>query len=163
MTRSEQETVALGEAIGRALAGGELLALIGELGTGKTHLIQGMARGLGAAQDGPVTSPTFVLINEYVGRVRLYHVDAYRLEGPGQLAALGFEEMVETGGVTVVEWADRVWPLVAVYGPIRIDLEHVAATQRRIRFENASGSLAAAVQVWRAGQDRWPAQGIADR
>ena len=148
VTHSEAQTVALGEALGRAMRGGELVALIGELGTGKTHLIQGLARGLGVADESAVTSPTFVLINEYEGRVDLYHIDAYRLEGAGQLAALGFEEMLDAGGVTVVEWADRVWELVGGYEPMEVRLEHAGETDRVVRLMGVSEGMRAAAQEW---------------
>ena len=149
-TYSEAETVELGERLGRAAKGGEVLALIGELGTGKTHLIQGLARGLGVEDEEAVTSPTFTLVNEYEGRVGLYHVDAYRLEGARQLEALGFDEMVAAGGVMVVEWADRVWDLVGAYGPGVIRLEHAGATERVVRLEGLTEGMREAAARWQA-------------
>ncbi|MBN2210782.1 MAG: tRNA (adenosine(37)-N6)-threonylcarbamoyltransferase complex ATPase subunit type 1 TsaE [Sedimentisphaerales bacterium] len=133
---SVAETIALGERIGQHLRGGEVLALIGELGTGKTHLIKGLAQGLGVAGADDVTSPTFTLVNELQGRLKLYHVDAYRLENFRQLEALGFDEFCHIGSVVVVEWADRVWDLLAEYEPICIRLEHIAGERRRIVMEN---------------------------
>jgi len=126
--------------------------LIGELGTGKTHLIKGIAQGLAVGSfDSPpgdnlakelVTSPTFTLIQEYAGRLTLYHVDAYRLNDARQLEALGFDELCEADGVIVVEWADRVWPLVADYDPIGIHLEYTPAErERKIRMENISPEM----------------------
>ena len=138
LSKGVEQTIALGEAIGRGLAGGEVVALIGELGTGKTHLIKGMALGLGAGAREAVTSPTFTLINEYEGRLRLVHVDAYRLENAGQLEALGFDEMVEEGAVVVVEWADRVEGLVMAYEPMVVRLEHRGETERLLRVTGVS-------------------------
>lgn len=147
LSTSVAQTILLGERIAACLTGGEVIAMIGELGTGKTHLIKGIAQGLAAnrsdssAEDHHpeevVTSPTFTLIQEYPGRLMLYHIDAYRLENARQLEALGFDELCESGGVIVVEWADRVWPLVADYDPVGIHLEYAnGETERNIRMEN---------------------------
>ncbi|MBI5762364.1 MAG: tRNA (adenosine(37)-N6)-threonylcarbamoyltransferase complex ATPase subunit type 1 TsaE [Planctomycetes bacterium] len=107
-SHSVEDTLRIGRAIGNALVGGEVIGLMGELGAGKTHLVKGIASGLGVNDDRIVNSPTFVLVNEYAGRVPVYHLDAYRLSDAGQLAALGFDEMCDAGGVVIVEWADRV-------------------------------------------------------
>lgn len=128
------ETLCLGERLGRQLRGGEVIALIGQLGTGKTHFIKGLSEGLDIDHPDEVTSPTFTLINEYSGRLDLYHIDAYRLETPAQLEALGFDEMCRRGGVVVVEWADRVWDLINDYQPLTIRLEHIGPSQRRLVF-----------------------------
>lgn len=152
LSTSVDQTISLGERIAKYLKDGEVLALIGELGAGKTHLIKGIAQGLAVkgcnfSQDEEsaremVTSPTFTLIQEYQGRLTLYHVDAYRLEHARQLEALGFDELCEAGGVIVVEWADRVWPLVADCDPICIHLEYAPAEQeRKIRMENISPEM----------------------
>ena len=130
------ETIALGRAIGKQLQGGEVIAMEGTLGTGKTHFIKGLALGLDVADVDVVTSPTFTLINEYEGRLPLYHADAYRLEKADQLAALGFDEMCSGLGVVVVEWADRVRSLMDDYKPINIYLEHRGKNERSLRIEN---------------------------
>ena len=130
------ETIALGRAMGKQLQGGEVIALTGNLGTGKTHFIKGLALGLDVADVDVVTSPTFTLINEYEGRLLLYHADAYRLEKADQLAALGFDEICSGLGVVVVEWADRVRPLMDDYKPINIYLEHRGENERALRIEN---------------------------
>ena len=134
-SHSEAETEALGRAIGLAGRGGELVGLVGELGAGKTRLVKGIALGLGL-KAGQVRSPTFVLIREHQGRLRLYHVDAYRLENSGQLENLGFDEIAAGDGLVVVEWADRVWELIKQYEPMEIHLEHASETQRTIRLEH---------------------------
>lgn len=103
-----QHTLDIGRRLGEALAGGECLALIGALGAGKTQLVKGIAAGVGVADPRTVNSPTFVLVNEYEGQPRLFHLDAFRLQSAGELSALGFEEMLTSGGTVVIEWADRV-------------------------------------------------------
>jgi tRNA threonylcarbamoyladenosine biosynthesis protein TsaE len=106
--RSERpaETRAIGRALGRAAAPGTVIALTGELGAGKTQLAKGVAEGLDVAT--VVNSPTFVLMNEHVGRLRLYHVDAYRLTDPEEAVDAGLIDDRQADGVVVVEWADRL-------------------------------------------------------
>ena len=130
MSRSPEQTLAMGEALGRALRPGDVVALIGELGAGKTWLTKGMAQGLGVAPD-EVTSPTFVLMHLYEGRLRLAHFDAYRLRGSGEMLDLGAEEMFYGDGASVVEWADRVQDALP---PDRLDivLEVAGETSRRM-------------------------------
>jgi tRNA threonylcarbamoyladenosine biosynthesis protein TsaE len=106
LTRTPAETEALGERIGSVLAPGSVVALRGGLAAGKTTLTKGIARSLGVAED--VTSPTYTLISEYPGRIPLYHMDAYRLEGEEDFLALGAEEYLYGDGVCVVEWSERV-------------------------------------------------------
>lgn len=96
----------LGRRLGAASSRGTLLALIGPLGAGKTQLAKGIAEGLGVT--GVVNSPTFVLMNEHLGRLPLYHVDAYRLDDPEEAIAAGLIDDRQGAGVTVVEWADRL-------------------------------------------------------
>lgn len=100
------EMVALGRRLAEEMVGGEVIALTGGLGAGKTHLTKGIATGLGCA--GEVTSPTFSLVHEHSGgRLGLAHLDFYRLESAAELAALGWDELLDQGGVVVAEWADR--------------------------------------------------------
>ena len=105
-----EETEDAGERLGRALGPGAVVALTGELGAGKTCFIQGLVRGLGVT--GRATSPTFVLINQYPGRVPVYHVDAYRTESLTELMDLGLLELLGGEGVTVIEWADKLESLL---------------------------------------------------
>ncbi|MDR7433949.1 MAG: tRNA (adenosine(37)-N6)-threonylcarbamoyltransferase complex ATPase subunit type 1 TsaE [Armatimonadota bacterium] len=105
-TRSPEETQRLGERLGEILQAPAVVALVGELGVGKTCFIQGVARGLGVK--GYVPSPTFTLIREHHGRVPVYHVDLYRLEKPQELEDLGLEEILEGEGVVLIEWAEKV-------------------------------------------------------
>jgi tRNA threonylcarbamoyladenosine biosynthesis protein TsaE len=108
LTKSVEETVALGSRLGKIVLPGDFIALIGDLGAGKTHFTQGFARGVGVAPDVCVSSPSYTLLNEYRGRIPLYHFDLYRLEGDGDIRELGFDEYFYGQGVCVVEWADRL-------------------------------------------------------
>lgn len=102
------ETFRIGKRIGEALKEGAIVALIGELGAGKTSLTQGIARGLGIEESYQITSPTFTLINEYPGRLPLVHLDVYRLSGSVDLLDLGHEEYFFSKRVTVIEWAEKI-------------------------------------------------------
>lgn len=104
-TQSEEETSAAGEQLAAELRAGDIVLLYGDLGAGKTAFVRGLARGLGAPP-GDVSSPTFTLVQEYHGRVTLYHVDLYRLE-PKEVDDLGLEELVLGDGVVAIEWAER--------------------------------------------------------
>jgi tRNA threonylcarbamoyladenosine biosynthesis protein TsaE len=110
VTRSDEETRAVGEALGRRLGPGDVVCLQGVLGAGKTTLAQGIARGLGV--EDVVNSPTFTLVQEYGGRHPVYHLDVYRLGGPEEAADLAIPEMIAAGGVLLIEWPERVAPLL---------------------------------------------------
>jgi tRNA threonylcarbamoyladenosine biosynthesis protein TsaE len=105
-TNSESETEALGRALGETLAPGTVLALYGGLGAGKTAFVRGVAQGLKCAAR--VSSPTFTVVNEYPGNIPLFHFDMYRLQSADELFELGWDEYLERGGVTAVEWSERV-------------------------------------------------------
>ena len=107
-THSPRETQALGAALGKSAQPGDLILLCGDLGTGKTCLTQGIARGLKVADN--VRSPTFVLATEYAGRLPLYHIDLYRLDNIREVDDLGLDDYIEGEGVCVVEWADKAMP-----------------------------------------------------
>jgi len=112
-TASEEETIALGEELARALKPPAVVLLIGELGAGKTTLAKGIIQGLGAARAEDVTSPTFTLIHEFGTAPNVYHVDLYRIEEPRELATLGLEELLEREAIVLVEWGERfpgLWP-----------------------------------------------------
>ena len=141
ISRSVSDTIALGEKLGKELRGGEIIALSGNLGTGKTHFIKGLALGLEVPNHETVTSPTFTLINEYKGRLMLYHMDAYRLDDSRQLEALGFDEFCCGSEVVVVEWADKVISLLDGYHPIFICLEHRGRNERAITLKNLDPAL----------------------
>ena len=107
-TESPGETQALGEKLGKTFKPGDVIALIGDLGTGKTCLTQGIARGVGIAPHEIVSSPSYILINEYSGTVPIYHIDLYRLENSEEIAELGLSEYVEGDGICIIEWAERM-------------------------------------------------------
>ena len=133
-TQSPEETVALGRRIGRAARVGDCLALVGELGSGKTHFAKGVAEGLGAAAAREVTSPSFVLCREYLdGRLPFYHLDAYRLAGARDLEGIGAEEMLEGDGVAALEWADRA-PEILPKDHLAIRFEVTGDSTRRLAF-----------------------------
>jgi tRNA threonylcarbamoyladenosine biosynthesis protein TsaE len=135
ITNSPAETIALGRAIGRQLSGGEILAISGPLGSGKTHLIKGIAAGLGAEDYAhSVTSPTFVLVNEYHGRLDIYHVDAYRLDTPADFESIGFDDLCSPNSVVLIEWADKVESVLDLTAYVKIILSHAGPTQRAVRI-----------------------------
>jgi tRNA threonylcarbamoyladenosine biosynthesis protein TsaE len=127
-------TQAFGRQLGRLLFPGSVLALVGPLGAGKTHLVRAVAEGLDVSDSRLVTSPTFVLIQEYPGRLPIYHFDAYRLAGAGPFADLGVAEYLEGEGVCLIEWADRVEAcLPEEY--LRITLRITGETAREVTLE----------------------------
>lgn len=107
ITKTPEETLAFGETLGRCLQPGDIVLLCGDLGSGKTTLTQGICRGLG--MEGYIRSPTFTLINEYQGRTPIYHVDLYRLESFKEIEALGLEEVFFGNGISIVEWAEKLY------------------------------------------------------
>lgn len=105
-TASQQETETIGRRLGQQLRSGDVIALSGDLGAGKTVLTRGIAQGAGAA--GYFASPTFTLVREYSGPVSIAHVDLYRLDAPRQIEDIGFDEILERDGVVVIEWAEKI-------------------------------------------------------
>ena len=131
ITHSFEETIQLGREIGSRLTPPALILLSGDLGAGKTTLTKGLARGMGAAGEDEVTSPTFTLVHKYDGRSRVYHVDLYRIADSRDLETLGLEDIFNEAAVVIVEWPDKLtmrtdWPV------IRIQLEHVSDDTRRV-------------------------------
>ena len=133
LSASVQATQLFGERIGRALRPGDVVALYGELGTGKTTFVQGIARGQGRDQ-ASVKSPTFVLVREYPGGTILVHVDGYRLDGPPAAAWLDLDLIFSPRRITMVEWAERFEGLLPERR-LAVHLEHVSANRRRLRIE----------------------------
>lgn len=109
-TRSAEETRALGAKMGALLPSGLVIALTGDLGSGKTAFVQGLARGLQVPPEYYITSPTFTLINEYPGRLPLYHVDLYRIGHAGEADDIGLPDIMHGPGITAIEWAERIQP-----------------------------------------------------
>jgi len=104
------ELDSLGIQLGKMCKENDVLCLTGDLGTGKTHLTKGIAKGLGI--DECITSPTFTIVNEYEGRLKLYHFDVYRVNDPDEIAAIGFDEYIFGNGVSVIEWANYIEDLI---------------------------------------------------
>jgi tRNA threonylcarbamoyladenosine biosynthesis protein TsaE len=132
ISHSLDQTRRIGARLAALLQPGDLLLLEGEFGTGKTSLTQGLAHGLNVANP-YVTSPTFTLINEYPGRLPLYHVDLYRLDDPGQLHELGIADYVYGDGVTVIEWPELAEPILPAEH-LTVYLTHLTDTKRALRF-----------------------------
>ena len=133
-SRSPDETEAAGERLGRTLQAGDVVALTGELGAGKTCFVQGLVRGLDVGA--LATSPTFVLINEYRGRLSVHHVDAFRTASLTELMELGLPELFDDGGVTLIEWADKLAPLLPPRA-IHVEIAGVGDEPRRITTKRA--------------------------
>ncbi|PIS30614.1 tRNA (adenosine(37)-N6)-threonylcarbamoyltransferase complex ATPase subunit type 1 TsaE [Candidatus Saganbacteria bacterium CG08_land_8_20_14_0_20_45_16] len=130
-SRNSRETVALGIKIGRILKPNDVVCLTGELGAGKTTLIQGIAEGCGVKDY--VTSPTFIIINEYQGRLPFFHFDLYRLNNAAEIADLGVVEYFTRGGVCVIEWAEKLAGLRPKNcQEIKIEIEVISEGERRI-------------------------------
>jgi tRNA threonylcarbamoyladenosine biosynthesis protein TsaE len=131
---SADATRALAARIARCATPGTVIALSGDLGAGKTCFIQGLAAGLGV--DGPVTSPTFVMIAEHAGRLPLYHVDLYRTETLGEIRALGLAELMGGEGLTAIEWAERAEPLLPARA-VRVRIQGAGDEPRTVEIEGA--------------------------
>ena len=137
---SVEETQISGEQLGKLLQPGDVVALHGELGSGKTTLIQGIAQGLGHNPE-TIKSPTFVLMREYSGEVPLVHVDGYRLEGPPAVAWLDVDLIFSPHKITLIEWAERFAELLPE-DHLRVHLSHVSANRRRLRLLSTSSRTA---------------------
>jgi tRNA threonylcarbamoyladenosine biosynthesis protein TsaE len=136
VSNSPEETIELGRKVGSQLKGGEIIAICGTLGSGKTHLIKGIVSGAGAAESKKVTSPTFVIINEYKGQLDIYHIDAYRLESISEFEMLGFDDYCQSGSVVLIEWADKIESALKNIDYIRVELFHAGESKRKIHIEN---------------------------
>ncbi len=134
---SPEQTIEFGRKLGLQLKGGEVIAVCGPLGGGKTHLIKGIAAGAGAKDCRDVNSPTFVIVNEYSGRLDIYHIDAYRLNSVSEFEMLGFDDFCYPRSVVLIEWAEKVESALMTIDYIRIELEHADETTRKICVENA--------------------------
>jgi len=132
-SESAGQTFDLGFSIGKRAEDGDVFALSGELGSGKTCFTGGLARGLGVGEDYAITSPTFTLINEYPGRCRLYHCDVYRLNSSGDLEDLGFDEYLSGKGVMAIEWAEKI-PDALPPQALSISFVYVDENRRKIRI-----------------------------
>jgi tRNA threonylcarbamoyladenosine biosynthesis protein TsaE len=143
LSDSPDDTVEVGRKIGMQLKGGEVVAVCGALGSGKTYLIKGIAAGAGAQDSArKVNSPTFVIVNEYAGRVDIYHIDAYRLNSVAEFEMIGFDDFCYPESVVLIEWADKIESVLEGIDYMRIELFHTGDTQRRIRIDRTPAYIA---------------------
>jgi tRNA threonylcarbamoyladenosine biosynthesis protein TsaE len=134
VTHSEADTETIGRDLAATLSPGDVLLLEGDLGTGKTAFVRGLAEGLGISRD-QVSSPTFTLVQEYRGgRLPVFHVDLYRLNDPREVDDLGLDE-IATGGVLAIEWAEKLPAPPA--GAVRVRIEHAGGDSRKFTIENS--------------------------
>lgn len=132
ISRSERETENAGAELAKKLAPGAVVALFGDLGAGKTAFVRGMCRGLGI--DFPVSSPTFTVVNEYPGKIPLFHFDMYRLASSDELFDIGWDDYLERGGVCAVEWSENVCDVFEP-GTIKVTVARMGETEREISME----------------------------
>ena len=134
ISHNEKETEELGARLAQKLPGGAVVAMYGDLGAGKTAFVRGMARGMGL--DCRVSSPTFTIVNEYLGERELIHFDMYRLSGADELFDIGWEDYLNRGAVCAVEWSENVQD--AFFGDeVRVTIEKLSDTERKITIEGA--------------------------
>lgn len=136
VSNSPGQTIEFGRNLGSQLKGGEVVGICGPLGSGKTHLIKGIAAGAGAKDPKHVNSPTFVIVNEYTGRLDIYHIDAYRLDSVSEFEMLGFDDLCYPQSVVLIEWSDKVESILKSFDYIQIELEHAGKTKRIIHVKN---------------------------
>ena len=153
VTKSADDTRELGAALAAVVTPGDVVLLAGDLGAGKTTLTQGFARGLGVAEQ--VTSPTFVLMRPYEGRLSLVHVDAYRLEHLQEVIDLGLPEMLDDGALAIIEWGDVVAPaLPPDFLELRLEYRE-SEDERAVHLRTAGSRWAARQSALRAAVERW--------
>jgi len=133
-SKNELETEELGARLAQSIAGGAVIAMYGDLGAGKTAFVRGMARGLGL--DCRVSSPTFTIVNEYLGERELIHFDMYRLSSADELFDIGWEDYISRGAICAVEWSENVED--AFYGDeIKVTIEKLSDSERKVTIEGA--------------------------
>ena len=150
ISHSTDQTIQLGREIGNLLQGGEVFCFIGTLGSGKTHLIKGIAQGAGAPSSQPVNSPTFVIVNEYLGQdsqFDIYHIDAYRIDSITEFEMLGFDDLCYPQSIVLIEWADKVQSALKEVDYIQIKMSHYSENQRKILLENIPHHLTIALKT----------------
>ncbi len=135
-SRSADETISIAREFSKKIKPGTVIALSGDLGSGKTTFIKGLAAGFGLKDSGKITSPTFALMHIYPSKPQVYHFDLYRLESIKEIEDMGFEEFIsDPAVVTCVEWAEKAGELIPK-NAVRIDFEVIDANSRKIRFHN---------------------------
>ena len=140
ISHSAQQTMEIARLLGGKLREGDILALSGELGSGKTCFTGGIARGLGVSESYQITSPTFTLINEYPARCDLYHFDVYRLNGYSEFEDLGYEEYFSRGGVVVIEWAEKIAQILPA-DTFFISFKYLDENRRRIMIKGPKSRM----------------------
>jgi tRNA threonylcarbamoyladenosine biosynthesis protein TsaE len=133
LTSSPRQTMGWGSRLGKLLEGGEIIALIGELGAGKTCFVRGVTQGLDVGKDAWIRSPSFTLINEYQGRFPVYHIDLYRIEGRAQLEGLNLREYLYSDGVSLIEWFEHL-PTDEVDEFLEVRAAYVDGNRRQLTF-----------------------------
>ena len=133
LSQSAEDTIFWGRQVGAHLIQGDVVALVGELGSGKTWLSKGIALGLDVPPKTIVTSPSFALVNEYAGRLTFFHIDIYRMESISELISAGIEEYLSSEGVVAMEWADK-WPEILPERSVTISIDIVDENSRKITF-----------------------------
>ena len=135
LTGSPRQTMGWGSRLGKLLEGGEIIALIGELGAGKTCFVRGVTQGLEVGKDAWIRSPSFTLINEYQGRLPVYHIDLYRVEGRAQLEGLNLREYLYSDGVSLIEWFEHL-PADEVDEFLEVRAAYVDGNRRQLTFSS---------------------------
>jgi tRNA threonylcarbamoyladenosine biosynthesis protein TsaE len=133
ISNSSRATMSLGKNLGKLVQGGEIVGLVGELGTGKTCFVRGFAAGAGVGQEAWVRSPTFTLINEYQGRLPVYHIDLYRLRQQDEIESLNLREYLYADGVSLIEWFEYL-PAREVDDYLEVRIAHAGGAKRQITF-----------------------------
>ncbi|MBC8286170.1 MAG: tRNA (adenosine(37)-N6)-threonylcarbamoyltransferase complex ATPase subunit type 1 TsaE [Nitrospinae bacterium] len=143
ISHSPEETLQLGKFLGSSLIPGDIILLFGDLGAGKTHLTQGICIGLGLDPDAYIRSPTFTLINEYPGRLPIYHIDLYRIDSQEEIYSLGLEEILFNQGVTVIEWAEKLRTpnssenlMLNIEDRIEVNIKIISDSEREFTFNS---------------------------
>ena len=144
-SHSPEETLHLGKSIGSSLISGDIILLFGDLGAGKTRLTQGICNGLGLEKDTYIRSPTFTLINEYQGRLPIYHIDLYRIDSHEEIYSLGLEEILFNQGITIIEWAEKLRSpknshnlILNIEDRIEIYIKIISESEREFTFNTFS-------------------------
>ena len=133
VSRSAQQTRAWGKRLGKLLEGGEIIGLVGELGAGKTCFVRGVAEGLDVNREAWIRSPTFTLINEYPGRLPVFHIDLYRIESRNELEGLNLREYLYSDGVSLIEWFEHL-PVDEMDEYLELAIENVESNKRKLKF-----------------------------
>ena len=151
-TRSVDETRKLGETIGAVVTAGTVLALYGDLGSGKTSFVQGLGRGLGVPDDYYITSPSYTLINEYPGRFLLYHIDLYRIANPVDIEDIGLYEILEEDGVVAIEWAEKMGKHLPS-NHVKLQFEIIDDKSRKINIIPRGDEAMEDLRRWNLGKE----------